>query len=54
MIFCSQKMVLMGYFVNDLCTFLVQIDPNSFAAGTGSLWHIPDPLFVVGSDASLS
>ena len=54
MFFCSQKMFLVVHFVNDLSTFLLQIDSNCFAAGLGSLWNIPDPLFVVGSDASLS
>ena len=54
MIFCSQTMFLVGYFVNDFSILLLQIDPNCFAAGPGSLWHIPDPLLVVGSDASLS
>ena len=54
MIFCSQTMFLEGYFVNDFSVFLLRIDPNSFAARPGSLWHIRDPLLVVGSGASLS
>ena len=54
MIFCSQTMFLVGYFVNKFSDFLLQIHLNCFATGPGSLWHIPDPLLVVGSDASLS
>ena len=54
MFFLLSDYVFGGYFVNDFSVFLLQIDPNWFAAGPGSLWHIPDPLLVVGSDASLS
>ena len=54
MIFCSQTMFLVGDFVNNFSDFLLQINPNCFAAGPGSLWHILDPLLVVGRDASLS
>ena len=54
MIFCCQKMFLVGYFANDLSTLLLLIDPNCFAAGLGSLWDIPDPLLVVGGGAALS
>ena len=54
MIFCSQELFLVKYFVNDLGIFLLQVHPNCFPVGLGSLRHILDPLFVVGNDASLS
>ena len=41
-------------FGNDLSDFSLRIHPNCFATGLESLWDIPDPLFVVGSDVSLS